>query len=138
MRTFLLASLLASAALLSACQSSSTGSSAGSTIQAPAKAPDDVLNSRAEVKAFLNGKAFEEYSNSLEVLMVSQFGADNRWTQAPMDRDDVSSTKISYEKDGRVCNLEIKNCFYIRPTFSGFDMINIDGSVGKSLDLIKS
>ena len=70
--------------------------------------------------------------------MVSKFGADNRWTQAPLDRDEVTSTKISYEKDGRVCNLKIKNCFYVRPTFNGFDMVNPSGTVGKSLELIDS
>lgn len=124
--------------LLSACQSSSTSTSTSGSISAPATAPDDVLASRAKVKEFLNGKAFEEYSNTLEVIMISKFGADNRWTQAPLDRDDISSTKISYESDGRVCNLQTKNCFYVRPTYAGFDMINIDGSIGKSLELVSS
>lgn len=138
MRKIIIASALVSATFLSACQSSSNSASSSSSISAPQKAPDDVLSSRAEVKAFLNGKAFEEYSNSLEVIMISKFGADNRWTQAPLDRDEVTSTKISYEKDGRVCNLQIKNCFYVRPTFNGFDMINPNGSVGKSLELVDS
>jgi len=136
MRKIFLATVLASAAALVACQSSSDSSSSKSSLSAPASAPEDVLTSRAKVKDFLNGKAFEEYSNSLEVIMISKFGANNRWTQAPLDRDEVTSIKISYEKDGRVCNLKIKNCFYVRPTFNGFDMVNPSGTIGKSLELI--
>lgn len=122
--------------MLTACQSTPSGTSASTATPAPANAPAGVLTSRTETLAFLNGKSFEEYSQPLEVMMVTRFASNGNLSQAPMDRDAVTSTNVSYERDGRVCNQTTKDCFYIRPNFVGFEMVATNGSVIKTLETI--
>lgn len=129
--------LMTGLVLLTACQSTSSGTSAQSTMSAaPATAPAGVLTSRAETLAFLNGKSFEEYSQPLEVMMVTEFASNGNLSQAPMDRDEVTLSNVSYERDGRVCNQSTKECFYVRPSFVGFEMVAMNGAVIKTLETI--
>lgn len=96
--------------------------------------PPNVLTSDAEVKAEIVGKRYIEFSNKLQINMISTFDVDGNWVQSPPNRK-PATILVSYRADGRVCNRRNKFCFYVRPTAVGFDIVRKDGSVGKSLKL---